>query len=78
MNIAGGGEITLNGLIATVGELAGTPVEIEDHPAQAGDARRNGGSTDRAHALLGWAPEVGLADGIASQLAWHADRRLLV
>jgi UDP-glucuronate 4-epimerase len=78
VNIAGGGEITLNGLIATVGELAGSAVMIEDHPAQAGDARRNGGSTDRARALLGWEPVVGLADGIASQLTWHADRRLLV
>ncbi len=78
VNIAGGGEITLNGLIGTVGELAGSAVTIEDHPAQAGDARRNGGSTDRARALLGWEPVVGLRDGIASQLAWHADRRLLV
>src|SRR6476660_4859971 len=41
VNIAGGGEITLNGLLDTVGELAGTAVQIEDHPAQAGDARRN-------------------------------------
>jgi nucleoside-diphosphate-sugar epimerase len=78
VNIAGGGEITLNGLIGMVGELAGGAVTIEDHPAQAGDARRNGGSTDRARELLGWAPQVGLRDGIASQLAWHADRRLLV
>jgi nucleoside-diphosphate-sugar epimerase len=74
VNIAGGGEITLNDLIATVGELAGTPVAIEDHPAQAGDAKRNGGATDRADALLGWQPAVGLRDGIAAQLSWHADR----
>ena len=78
VNIAGGGEIELNDLIATVAELAGTELEIENHPAQAGDARRNGGTTDRAHAQLGWAPEVGLREGIAAQLAWHADRRLLV
>ena len=78
VNIAGGGEIELNGLIETVGDLAGAAVEIEDHPAQAGDAKRNGGATDRAHELLGWAAEVGLRDGIAAQLAWHADRRLLV
>ena len=74
VNVAGGGEITLNQLIATVGELAGTDVVIEDHPAQAGDARRNGGATDRARELLGWRPEVGLRDGIAAQLAWHRAR----
>lgn len=78
VNIAGGGEIELNGLIETVAQLAGTPVRVDDHPAMAGDARRNGGTTALAGELLGWAPEVGLRDGIAAQLAWHADRRLLV
>ena len=75
MNIAGGGEITLNELIAMVGHIAGTELTIEDHPAQAGDARRNGGATDRAHELLGWEPSVSLRDGISAQLAWHDDRR---
>ena len=74
INIAGGGEITLNGLISLVAELAGVPVVIEDHPAQAGDARRNGGSTEQARALLAWMPQVGLRDGVASQLAWHRVR----
>jgi UDP-glucuronate 4-epimerase len=76
-NIAGGGEIVLNHLIDLVGELAGTEVEIEDHPAQAGDAKRNGGATDRARALLGWEPTVSLRDGIAAQLAWHRSRVLV-
>jgi nucleoside-diphosphate-sugar epimerase len=75
VNIAGGGEITLNELIAMVGELAGTDVTIEDHPAQAGDAKRNGGATERARTLLGWTPEVSLRDGIAAQLTWHNARR---
>ncbi len=48
MNVAGGGEITLNDLIELVGELAGTPVTIESQDAQAGDAVRNGGAIDRA------------------------------
>ncbi|MGZ4676973.1 MAG: NAD-dependent epimerase/dehydratase family protein [Acidimicrobiia bacterium] len=74
MNIAGGGEIELNDLIAMVGDLAGTEVVVEDHPAQAGDARRNGGATGRAYELLGWQPVVGLRDGIAAQLAWHEAR----
>ena len=75
INVAGGGEITLNGLISLVADLAGAPVVIEDHPAQAGDARRNGGGTERARTLLGWAPRVGLRDGVASQLAWHRARQ---
>ena len=77
VNIAGGGEITLNDLIALVGQLAGTDVVIEDHPAQAGDAKRNGAATDLAEQLLGWTPQVSLRDGIAAQLAWHDARRAM-
>jgi nucleoside-diphosphate-sugar epimerase len=72
MNLAGGSEITLNALIDLVGELAGTTVKIDDQPARAGDAFRNGGSTERARTLLGWEPHVALRDGIAAQLEWHA------
>ena len=74
VNVAGGGEITLNGLISLVADLTGAPVVTEDHPAQAGDARRNGGGIEQARALLGWAPRVSLREGIAAQLAWHRGR----
>ncbi len=70
-NLAGGGEITLNDLIALVGELAGAPITVEPHGAQAGDSFRNGGSIARAAAVLGWEPAVSLRDGLTRQLAWH-------
>ncbi len=73
-NLAGGGEVTLSALIDLVGELAGAPVKIDQQAAQAGDAFRNGGSVERARELLGWAPEVSLADGVRAQLAWHRAR----
>ena len=76
MNLAGGGDVTLNDLIALVAELARTEVQIDDADAMAGDARRNGGAIDRARALLGWEPETSLRDGLVAQLAWH--ERLLV
>ena len=74
VNIAGGGEITLAELITLVGDLAGSPVNIEAQPAQPGDARRNGGAIDDARELLGWEPRVTLRDGVAAQLAWHRTR----
>ena len=74
VNVAGGGEITLNDLIALVGELAGTPVPVEPKDAQAGDAIRNGGAIDRARELLGWEPHTSLRDGVAAQLAWNRSR----
>jgi UDP-glucuronate 4-epimerase len=73
-NLAGGGEITLNALIALVGELAGHPVALDEQPAMPGDAFRNGGAIDKARALLGWEPRVSLGDGIVAQLAWHRTR----
>ena len=74
LNIAGGGEITLAELIALVGELAGTPVKVDEQPAQRGDTMRNGGAIDRARESLGWEPQVDLRDGVAAQLAWHRSR----
>jgi nucleoside-diphosphate-sugar epimerase len=74
LNLAGGAEITLNNLIALVGDVAGAPVAVEPAPKMAGDAFRNGGSIDRARELLGWAPTVSLRDGLAAQIAWHRER----
>jgi nucleoside-diphosphate-sugar epimerase len=73
-NLAGGAEITLNDLIALVGDVAGSPVAVDPGPKQAGDSFRNGGAIGRAKELLGWAPEVSLRDGIAAQIAWHRAR----
>jgi UDP-glucuronate 4-epimerase len=71
VNLAGGSEITLNDLIALVGELAGAPVAIDPGPKMAGDSFRNGGAIDRAREVLGWEPKVSLRDGLTAQIAWH-------
>jgi UDP-glucuronate 4-epimerase len=73
-NLAGGGEITLSELIDLVGDLAGSPVQVDEQAAMAGDAFRNGGSIRRAGELLGWKPEVSLREGLLAQLAWHRSR----
>jgi len=71
MNLAGGAEITMNALIALIGELADASVRVEPEAVKAGDSFRNGGAIDRARDLLGWTPKVSLRDGLAAQLAWH-------
>ena len=73
LNVAGGTSTSLATVIATVEELAGTPVPIDHRPEQSGDVSRTGASTERARTWLGWAPEVDLRAGLASQLAWHRD-----
>jgi UDP-glucuronate 4-epimerase len=74
VNLAGGAEITLNDLIALVGDVAGAPVAIDPEPKKAGDSFRNGGAIDRARELLDWEPQATLRDGIAAQIAWHRTR----
>ena len=73
-NVAGGSETLLADLIELVGDVIGRPVALDRRPAAAGDVARTGGSTERARDLLGWAPEVGLREGVEAQVAWHRAR----
>jgi nucleoside-diphosphate-sugar epimerase len=75
LNVAGGEPIVMNELVALVSEIVGSPIVLDEQPARAGDAHRNGGSTERARTLLDWAPTTSLREGIAEQTAWHRSRR---
>ena len=75
VNVAGGGDTEMRELVELVGATVGQPVPVERRPAQPGDVDRTGGNIDRARELLGWAPAVKLADGVAEQVAWHRRRR---
>jgi nucleoside-diphosphate-sugar epimerase len=74
-NVGGGHEATLAQIIALLEELSGETALLERRPAQAGDVRRTAADTARAAADLGWRPEVGLRDGLRSELDWVAGRR---
>lgn len=74
VNIAGGGAAVLGDVIALVGELAGSSVNIDPMADQAGDAHRTGGSIERAQRLLGWEPKVGLKEGLISEIAWMREQ----
>jgi nucleoside-diphosphate-sugar epimerase len=58
-----------------VGRITGRRLRILNQPAQPGDARHTGADGTRAEALLGYRPEVDLAEGLATQAAWMARRR---
>lgn len=76
MNIAGGGSSPLIELIELVGTITGTTPALERLTAQPGDVQETGGSIDKARALLGWSPQVGIAAGLEEQVRWHRDRLL--
>ena len=74
VNAAGGDSMELLEVVNLIGELAGSPVQLDWHDAQPGDVRRTGGSIERACEFLGWAPKFDLRAGIERQVAWHRDR----
>lgn len=68
VNISGGSSVTMRDVIVLVEELTGLPITLEHLPAQPGDVKRTGGSSTRAHSLLGWEPKITLGDGLSAQV----------
>jgi nucleoside-diphosphate-sugar epimerase len=73
-NVSGGAEATLAEAIATLERVAGGRLDVRRLPAAAGDVRRTAGDTSRIRADTGWAPRVGLEEGLAAQWSWAAAR----
>ena len=70
VNIANESTASMRELIELVGDAVGTPVQIDSHPAAAGDAQRTGGSSQLAREVLDWSPTTPLPDGIAAMVNW--------
>jgi UDP-glucose 4-epimerase len=72
LNIGSGREITVNALVAAMLDLLGSPQHPVVHgPPRPGDVRRHMAGTERAAELIGFAPRVGLRDGLRETLAWY-------
>lgn len=69
LNVAGGSSATVDDVLALVGRCLDREVIVDRVPPQPGDVRVTGGAIDRARALLRWAPEVSLEDGVSYQVA---------
>ncbi|WP_370328257.1 NAD-dependent epimerase/dehydratase family protein [Euzebya sp.] len=78
INVGSGRPVSLDELLAACEVALGHPVPTCRVPATPGDPARTAARIDRAAQLLGWAPRVPLADGLADQLRWQAGRALPV
>ncbi len=69
-NVGCGQSTTIRELAGRLNHLLGTGLEPEFAPARPGDVRRSLADISRARAGLGYAPAVGLAEGLEHTLEW--------
>lgn len=71
-NIGGGSRVTVNHVLAMIGRVVGRAPRIASLDSQKGDMRHTFADTARAHADLGFAPRVGLQEGLTAEYQWLA------
>lgn len=69
INVSGGSSISVNEVLDVVNRIHGD-LDIVRQAAAPGDVMRTGGDTARARDLLGWAPVVGIEEGLRHQYDW--------
>jgi UDP-glucuronate 4-epimerase len=67
--------VTLRRLIELIGRLVGKTPRVKQLPEQPGDVQRTFASIDRARERLGYAPKVGIEDGLREFVAWWRAKR---
>ncbi len=70
VNLAGGRPVTLTELVDRIGEVLGSEPRRRHHGRQPGDVERTHACLERARAILGYEPDIALADGLRRQ--WQA------
>ncbi len=73
-NIGTGVETDVNTLARLLLEASGSRSEVRNGPAKSGEQRRSVIDSRRAAELLGWRPEVPLADGLRRTVDWFRAR----
>jgi UDP-N-acetylglucosamine/UDP-N-acetyl-alpha-D-glucosaminouronate 4-epimerase len=74
-NIGCGEAITLNALLEALGELTGRSMTPEYGPERAGDIRDSVADISRARQELGYAPDLGLMEGLTALLEHERAKR---
>lgn len=73
-NLGTGHETSVLELAEALKRVAAKDVPLEHAPPRAGEQRRSVVSIAKAHAGLGWTPQVALEDGLSRTFAWFAAR----
>ncbi len=74
-NIGTGIETSVNTLSNTLQHVSNATTPIECAPARAGELARSALNTAKARSVLGWTPQVQLAEGLTRTFTYFANRR---
>lgn len=69
-NLGGGTQVSLLAAIGLAERIAGCKARLIRHDRQKGDVRHTSASIEAARTKLGYAPQVGLQEGLARQWQW--------
>jgi nucleoside-diphosphate-sugar epimerase len=72
-NIGGGSRVSINQVLEMIGRVSGRRLVLHVDPAQKGDMRHTYADTSLARTDLGFAPTVGLEEGLAAEHTWLTD-----
>jgi nucleoside-diphosphate-sugar epimerase len=73
-NVGGGSEATVREAIATLEDVSGRTLELDERPAAKGDMRRTAPDTSRVEGDLRWRASTTLEAGLQAQWEWAANR----
>ncbi len=76
INLGGHEVITMNALIALLEKQIGRKAIIERHPPNPADMLTNWADIGKAKRLLGWEPQIDLAEGIKHLVDWYRRERV--
>ena len=69
-NLGGGSEVSLLHAIALAEKVSGRQAKLKRFDRQKGDVRHTSARLDQARSKLGYAPKIGLEEGLAAQWEW--------
>lgn len=69
-NIGGGSRVVLTEVLDTMERVVGQPIRRNHIEAAMGDARHTAADVSKAQKLLGYQPQVSLAEGLAREWEW--------
>ncbi len=73
-NVGGGSRVTLKETLAILEGALGRPLNLDFQPKQKGDVPDTLAATERIERELDFKPTIGLAEGLARQVAWTREQ----